>query len=139
MKMEWCEEYSTGNEALDEQHKHWISLYNRLDQTMLEKKIDVLNQVKNEILQEMSDYVDYHFAFEEEFMESINYPDKNRHWRMHKDFRNRIYSICRDHEDGAIVLNTEILGTIRKWMHEHIIGQDGKIGEYLKTSPDNPK
>lgn len=134
MKLEWSETYSVGSEMLDSQHKKWIDLYNRLDSLMRGESSEDLQNAKAEVLHEMSEYVDYHFRSEEEYMRTIGYPGVDKHWRMHKDFRSRIYQICRDHEDGLIVLNSEIMDTIRRWLVDHIVKQDVKIMDYLRKS-----
>ncbi|THB72252.1 MAG: hypothetical protein D6B25_17145 [Desulfobulbaceae bacterium] len=132
MKLEWNDEYSTGNDEIDEQHKRWVGLFNRLDDVLLSKEQDKMKQTRSEVLKEMFDYVEYHFKFEEDYMASIGYPDAEKHWRMHKTFRNEIYKLYRDHEEGAIILNTEIMGTIRNWLIDHILKQDTKIMVYLR-------
>jgi len=133
MKLEWKDTYSIGNDELDAQHKKWIELFNRLDSMMMEKDSKRLSQIKADVLQEMSDYVDYHFSYEEEYMRSIGFPEVDRHWRMHKDFRNRIYTLCRDQQEGGIVLNSEVMDMIRNWLLEHIIKQDIKIMHFKRS------
>ncbi len=131
VKLQWQESYTTGNEQLDEQHRKWINFYNQLDEIMNSSRQDELSKTRGEVLRKMYDYVDYHFHFEEEYMRSIGYPDADRHWRMHKDFRNRLYRVFRDHHEGVVVLNSEILDMIRNWLIGHIVKEDGKLREYL--------
>jgi len=133
LKLEWDETYSVGNDVIDEQHRKWIELYNRLDEMMRGPDQADLAAARDEILQEMSDYVDYHFKFEEDYMRSIGFPEVDKHWRMHKDFANSIYSLCRDREEGKIILNTEIIETIRNWLVHHIIKEDIKITNFLDS------
>ncbi len=134
MKLEWSEEYSVGNEEIDNQHKNWIGLYNKLDDMMKQHDHADMRKTKEEVLQEMSKYVDYHFSFEEEYMRSIGFPEVDRHWRLHKDFRNQIYSICRDQQEGRLILNSEVMDTIRNWLVEHIIQEDSKLRAYSNNS-----
>lgn len=133
MNFEWDESYSVGNEEIDSQHKHWIYLYNKLGKVLGGDDIDKLSSIKMDILQQMSDYVDYHFTYEEEYMRSIGYPETEKHWRQHKDFRNEIYQLCREHQKGTIILNTEIMDKIKNWFAEHILLQDMKIRDFVNT------
>ncbi len=133
MKFEWDESYSVGNEEIDHQHKTWISLYNKLDEVLRSADQEKLSTIKTEILQEMSDYVDYHFTYEEDYMRSLGFPEAEKHWRQHKDFRNEIYQLCRDHQEGTIILNTEIMDKIKNWFVEHIMLQDMKIRDFVKS------
>lgn len=134
MRLEWSEAYSINNTDLDEQHKRWIELYNRLADLMKGENQADLGRAKAETLREMADYVDYHFRFEEEYMRSIEFPEVKNHWRLHKNFRNRIYQTYRDQQKGDIVLNTEILATIRTWLKDHILREDAKIVDFLQPS-----
>lgn len=134
MKLEWDDTFSIGNEKLDSQHKKWITLYNRLDSLMQQSSHEELVQAKAEVLKEMSDYVDYHFDYEEEYMRSVNFPEIDKHWRMHKDFRTKMYSVYRQHLDGNLVLNSEVMDMIHNWLIDHIIKQDVKIMHFLQSS-----
>lgn len=127
MELRWSDDYSIGNDQLDKQHKHWIGLYSRLEQLMNSGSSAELGTTKAEVLKEMIEYVDYHFRFEEKYMEDIGYPQVKEHWRLHKDFRNTIYSIYREYSGGGIVLNTEIMKMIKNWIVDHIIEEDMKI------------
>lgn len=135
MKLQWKDAYSVGNEKLDEQHKHWINLYNQLDDVMTGNSRGELGATRSGILQKISDYVDYHFQFEEEFMREIGYPGLEKHWEIHKNFRNEVYRICREHIEGTIILNSEIMDMIRHWLVEHIVKQDTRIMEFLLAGP----
>ncbi len=133
MIFEWDESFSVGNDEIDKQHKKWISLYNKLDEVLRSDRQDKLSSIKSEILQEMSEYVDYHFAYEEDYMRSLGFPEAEKHWRQHKNFRTEIYNLCRDHDSGAIILNTEIMDKIKNWFAEHILLQDMKIRDYVNS------
>jgi len=133
VKLQWSDTYSIGNKELDEQHKTWIELYNSLDAMMSSDNPENLTATKADVLQKMSDYVDYHFTFEEDYMREIGFSEIDRHWRMHKDFRTRIYRICRDHQEGTIVLSSEVMDTIRNWLVDHIVKQDIKIMDFLSS------
>lgn len=133
MKFEWDESYSVGNDELDKQHKKWIYLYNKLGDVLRSDNQVRLRSIKSEILQQMSEYVDYHFTYEEEYMRSLGFPEPEKHWRQHKNFRNEIYQLCRDHDNGTIILNTEIMDKIKNWFAEHIMLQDMKIRDYVNS------
>ena len=130
MQIQWEDRFNTGNEQLDEQHKIWVDFYNRLDAAMIEKDLQELQETRSDILKKMSEYVDYHFRYEEDFMRSIGYPDADKHWRMHKNLRDKIYRIHRDQLEGRLVLNREIMELIKSWLLDHIIQHDMKVTAY---------
>lgn len=134
MRIEWNETYSIGNSELDEQHKKWIGFYNELHDAMTGQSDKELHTLRVEVLEKMAAYVDYHFRFEEDYMRSIGYPDVDKHWRLHKNFRDKIYRLCREHEERIVLLNSEVMNVIKNWIIDHILHQDMKIMEYLHGS-----
>jgi len=122
----WDDSYSVNNDAIDAQHKEWIAIYNRLDQTMLNGSIQDLAKVREEILQAMRDYANYHFRQEEEYMKEIGYPDIVAHKRLHTDFDDQLYNYHRMIRNGELVLNTELIAIIKKWLLHHILKEDQK-------------
>lgn len=127
MQIEWNDSYSVGDKKLDEQHKRWIKFYNQLDEAIREKSPQEFQKAKEEILKEMIEYVDYHFKYEEEVMRNLHYAEVNKHWRIHKNFRDKIYRLYRDHLDGELVLNREMMDMMKEWIVDHILKEDRKI------------
>lgn len=131
MKIEWQDDYSIGDEHLDEQHRRWIGFYNQLDEAMQKQDQKDLAATRTLLLEKMSDYVAYHFQYEEEYMRGIGYPEVDKHWRIHKNFRNEVYRLYRDHREGNIVLTSEIMSVLKNWIVSHILEQDKKIEEFV--------
>jgi hemerythrin-like metal-binding protein len=84
-------------------------------------------------LRAMQNYARYHFDFEEEHMRKMGYPNLFEHKRIHKDFDNKIYTYLRDIQAGELVLDTEILKIIKKWLYEHIATEDKKYALHHQT------
>lgn len=127
MQIKWDASYSIGDTKLDEQHKTWIKFYNQLDEALRDKSLQDFRKTKDEILKEMIEYVDYHFNYEEEYMRSIGYAEVDKHWRIHKNFRNKIYRLYRDHLGGKSVLNRDMMDMMKNWLLEHILKEDMKV------------
>jgi hemerythrin-like metal-binding protein len=126
--IEWDDSYSVNHEEIDNQHKEWIDIYNKMHDSMMSKESSI--EQTTEILQAMSNYAQNHFNFEEEYMREINFPDVVEHRRSHKDFESLIYSYSRDIEAGKMVLNTKVIKLIRNWLMEHITVEDKKYAVY---------
>jgi len=120
----WDDSYSVNNEVIDAQHKEWVAIYNRLDQTMLDGSLQDLSKVREETLQAMRDYAGYHFRWEEEYMKEIGYPDIVAHKRLHTDFDDQLYNCHRKIRNGELVLNTELISIIKHWLLNHILKAD---------------
>ena len=136
MKLQWDESFRIGNEEIDRQHQRWIEFYNRLDEVMHSDADEDSRSIKADILEQMSEYVDYHFQHEEAYMRSIGFPDTKKHWRLHKNFRNEIYRISRSYQEGTLVLNSEIMDMIKRWLLDHIIKHDMEIKHYLRMQKE---
>ncbi len=129
-QIHWDESFSIGNEDLDNQHKKWIALYNKVDKIMSESSSTEFSKLKFETLQEMKEYATYHFRYEENFMKEIDFPELPKHWRLHKDFDYKVFDYIRQIECNEIVLNSDILAFIRDWLVSHILKEDMKIRQY---------
>ena len=131
-RIQWDESFSTNNPEIDEQHKKWIDMYNKLHDTLVHGNVEQLSRITLETLQAMLDYAQYHFSFEEEYMKSIDYPDIVKHKRLHKDFDTRIYELNREVREGRTVLNTEIIKIMSNWIVDHILNDDKKYSEFAQ-------
>lgn len=127
MQIQWSEIAKTGYDKLDDQHKRWVAFYNQLDEAMKEKSWQDVRKTKSEVLKEMIEYVDYHFNYEEELMRSIGYEEVEKHWRIHRNFRDKIYRLYRDYLDGKPILNRDMMEMIKTWLLDHILKEDMKI------------
>ena len=130
--IEWNDEMSLNIKEIDEQHKKWIAIHNRLHDVLTQGSYNEVEKTATETLYAMQEYTRTHFQFEEEYMFSITYPDLIAHRRIHKDFDNKIYQYYREMLDGRIVLNSTIMKMIKGWLLEHIMHEDKKISDHLK-------
>lgn len=126
--IEWDDSLSVNHTEIDNQHKEWIDIYNRMHDSMMSRESSIEQTMQ--ILQAMNEYAQNHFSYEEEYMRKINFPDIVAHRRTHKDFESLIYSYNRDIEAGKIVLNTKIIKLIRNWLLEHITVEDKKYAGF---------
>ncbi|MFH1155569.1 MAG: bacteriohemerythrin [Pseudomonadota bacterium] len=129
----WTKDFSVGNDAIDEQHKRWITIYNRAHDRMMTCTIEALSTLGADALKEMITYTEFHFSFEEQFMESIGYPDLSNHRKLHRQFCCELDRIALLMHQGEGPLNSEIVKLIETWLRSHILNEDKKIKE---SGPD---
>jgi hemerythrin-like metal-binding protein len=129
-QIEWDESFSVNHSEIDSQHKKWIDIHNRFCKILLEGDLDSQKKITTETLQSMVDFTRYHFKFEEEYLNSIGYPDIVKHARLHKDFDTLIYQYYREDLDGGFVLETELLKVIKNWLMNHILVEDKKYSQF---------
>lgn len=129
----WNDSYSVNNAEIDAQHKEWIVIYNRLDHTMRTGNSSALHTSTADTLEAMKKYTEYHFRKEEEYMKEINYPDLVAHKRKHTDFDDELYNYNKMVRSGELVLNTEVMSIIKKWLLHHILHEDQKYASMPKS------
>lgn len=137
-RIDWEESYSVNNTEIDNQHKNWVAIYNDLHETLIRGDMQEISTTTASTLQKMLDYARYHFNFEEEYMQKINYPDLVSHRRIHKNFDTEIYNYYRAMLDGQLVLNTTIMKLIRNWLVDHILHEDKKYRLFLENEYNQP-
>ena len=75
-KIEWDDFFSVGVMEIDEQHRRWIEIINKLHDSIMDKTVSVNT---DRILCEMIDYTNFHFIFEEDHMKKVGYQDLKKH------------------------------------------------------------
>jgi hemerythrin len=122
----WDDSYSVGNEEIDAQHKEWIAIYNKLDHTLLNGSDQEVFSLAADTLRAMQEYAGFHFREEEQYMREINFPYLVEHRRLHTDFEDELYNYNRSIRSGELVLNTEVMSIVKKWLLHHILHEDQK-------------
>ena len=120
-----------GYEEVDNQHRTWIEIYNKLESAVVTDRDSVANGFQARILKEILDFTRIHFATEEDLMDDYDYPDASRHRRMHKDFDQEIYECYRQVVNGQPVLNSELLKLVRNWFLTHTGSEDLRAFQYI--------
>lgn len=136
-KITWDETFSVHNPELDEQHKRWIALANELHDVLTGDDMSQLRTISEKTLAAMMEYVRYHFAAEEKFLRSVNYPDFAAHKQIHDIFYVQTKGLYNDVKSGEKVLNTEIMKALTNWLQSHILQEDMKYCRFVASS-DRP-
>lgn len=120
-KLFWDEKYETGIDVIDFQHRILLERTNDL--------IDLVN--KNEIQDNMfpiliflEDYTHYHFDTEEQFFDSFNYKDKEKHLEEHREFINKIIEFKEQYAKGTVKIDKDLLDYLLNWLITHILNTD---------------
>ena len=119
MKMDWHPEYNTGIEVIDDQHKRILDYINQID--TIAKGTDRV-RVK-EILDNIIDYTQSHFTFEESLQEEAGYKYRIPHKRVHDLFIKKIESY-RDRFELGQTIEAELHEVLSKWLINHIQHDD---------------
>lgn len=134
--VEWTDDLNRGIEIIDQQHKHWICILNKL--------IKGKNQrwVVGSVLDELIDYTQYHFKTEEELYEKYGYPilEREKHQEYHNMFVERIQEIRRKFlQQKTQVIGDELLSMMGDWLINHIKHADKAACEFIKKNMKTKK
>jgi hemerythrin len=132
MYFKWKEEYCTGIDVIDKQHKQLLEIGARIfDLANAKDGYDRYDEIL-EVLYELKDYTVYHFGFEEELMVKHGYehyePHKFQHYFVIKKI-NKFQNEDIDSEQGETIL--KLAEFISDWISNHILVEDMKYKEFF--------
>jgi len=130
MQIKWTQELSVGHDTLDQEHKKWIAILNDFYQGLMEGKS---KEKLSELIVAMLDYTKYHFANEEKYMKSLNYPDFEEHKEKHDFYVNKITEFYEKVKTGKMVLSLEVTNFLKTWLIDHIKGTDQNYARFANN------
>lgn len=130
-KMYWDAAISVRNDRLDDQHKTWFGLLNKLHDSMLHDEPDDLVHTKIECLRAMLDYARGHFAAEEAYMREHGYAGLAEHIKLHQRFVDYALSLEKDLQAGRVILGSSVIGFMQEWVADHIASEDLKYAAFI--------
>jgi hemerythrin-like metal-binding protein len=140
----WKEEYATGNELVDNDHKQIFYL---VDSVL--KSSRIRDKDKNEAaINFLADYTVKHFAREEELMEESDFPDAKAHIQEHREFHAVAVQLKSDFDNGGYALgeleihpDTQHLSVfvhdvVIAWLCKHVMGSDKALADHYRRWTD---
>jgi hemerythrin-like metal-binding protein len=129
MSIEWKDTYSVGVNDIDEQHKRFFILLDKLSAIILH---DGSQPELLQLLDDLIDYSKYHFDTEDELMIKHNYVNIGQHKLEHLYFSNKVLSYKSDMLKNNKYLSIEVFNFIRNWLVDHIIRTDMEMGKSIR-------
>jgi hemerythrin len=117
----WTDDFSVGIVRFDEQHKKLIQMINRLIE---EPQVATGSETISELLNDMTNYAQEHFAAEEELMRQHSYPDLDKHAAQHIAFRRQTVDFCMATMGDVRTVPESMFQYLRDWLIGHILGSD---------------
>lgn len=131
----WTPELSVGLDEIDAQHRVLVDIINRIYLALINRwNREQVAQVLDELVQ----YTQVHFAVEESLFRITNYPDYESHKALHERLRDQVASIQRRFERGDIELDLKLMTFLRNWLTDHIHGEDKAYVNHLLASGLKP-
>ena len=104
--MTFTSSLSVGYNAIDEQHIRWIDLINAVYSSLSSGSS---KEKLGKVLKDLVDYTVWHFGFENKMMTEYNYPDKESHMKLHKDFIAEIKKLESRYDAGEDIMGVNVL------------------------------
>lgn len=133
---DWSEDFSVHHTLMDEQHQTIFRLVNELHTAIFQKKA---RDVLGDIVQELIDYTERHFAEEENLMRRINFPGYAKHKETHDQLLRQVLDFERKFQAGDNSFSAEMFQfLVSDWLVRHILGMDKQYALIIKKSPTPP-
>ncbi len=126
--MIWNETYSVDVRELDDQHKSLIHMINEMHYAM---NNDKGQEAISSIVEQMFDYMELHFTFEEGLLRQYGYLGLQAHQQKHEEFRSKARDLRERNSKGEFVLSFEIVQFLSDWLQTHIMVTDKKYSAFF--------
>lgn len=133
--LEWKDQYSLGNPALDHEHKELIRMINEVHEEI--ERVDGADDGAHVIegLTEILGAVAAHFALEEKEMQSSSYSGMSAHKADHEKLLDEIYDLVELVEDtGVRDIREELSAVLEAWFGVHFQTFDREYHTSVRSS-----
>lgn len=128
--LEWKAEFSVGEQAMDDEHRHMIDLINAVYAELSEHRdADSIERFVGDTYNAVAS----HFALEERLMRESSYPEYQAHKDDHEILLDQILemmdAISDDAESGLVLLENRL----SDWFRQHFATFDARLHGKLKS------
>ena len=118
--IDWQPDYSVGVELIDEQHKHFIGILNKLYNKIQQSKTDALAPT----IKELVVYTKTHYATEEKYFTEFKYENTDEHIAAHKALMAKVNEFLEDNGENHLIRSFELLEFLEDWLVGHLATMD---------------
>ncbi len=134
MPIVWESKLDTGIDVIDAQHRRIVDYINDLEAA--KAKLD--KRLVNDVIEQLIDYTQSHFGFEEEMLEEAGYKFLKPHKKVHELFIRRVSDFTLRAARGEDIAN-ELHSMLSKWLLNHIANEDRDYADTVKQMVGNTK
>ena len=124
----WKDEYSVGIQLIDEQHKIFLQMTNRIiDFSHEEPRVAQKGEELIDLLNDFENYALYHLGTEEEYFKQFNYKDAVVHIATHDHYRDvmkKLFNNARQESADVKSMAKEAAEYAGNWLVKHILVMD---------------
>lgn len=132
----WTEQFATGSDAIDQQHRTLINNINHLESMLTDTNP---TREEGEFLIHLVDflelYANTHFEFEERCMESYRCPAHAKNKQAHAQFLKFLHQFKERYKAEGLRLDVlrSLHQTLSSWIQEHILHVDTQLRPCIKN------
>ncbi|HNC51696.1 MAG TPA: bacteriohemerythrin [Accumulibacter sp.] len=131
----WDEILSVGVDEIDQDHRRLLNIFNLLNRAVIEG--DSADYVAA-TLEELINCTVWHFSHEERLMLKHRYGETEAHQAEHQDLIRSARDLQREILHGDMVMMDQQIEYLERWLSEHILTADLRLGSYLSQVMEAP-
>jgi hemerythrin-like metal-binding protein len=128
MTFKWKNDFSVGIKEMDDQHKVFFDILNRMGEVAGGNKG---MEVVGPVLRELYEYSRHHFAEEENWLRIIGFPGLQYQIMQHQFFISQVTDLQDRYSKGDANIPISTLEFLRDWLLSHILEKDKKYGTFM--------
>lgn len=133
-RVEWTSEFLTGIDEIDEQHRAFVGIINKL---ALARAHGLPPDMAYRQAYELHAYAEYHFICEDNLMIARRWPLRTEHQQEHARISHmlKIKVGCLAKGVGAL---SDIAAFAHAWLVSHTLREDLRFARFLRTGSSDP-
>ena len=128
---DWDPALETGNEEIDRQHKRLFALSNTLQDAI--ESDSATDEIIEDAVFGLTDYVTEHFYDEEALMRSSGYPETPVHHSLHEQLTGETLKITARYFNEGDVMPDQLAPFLTSWLRDHIRQSDMRFVAFLRA------
>lgn len=130
--LQWKDQYATGIEAVDHEHRELIDLINKLhDELTAHRSEETVDAFFGDLYRAIS----AHFALEERFMSERRYDQLPQHKTDHERLLDDIRDIMDSDRSGGEPVQAALAARLDAWFSRHFETHDARLHKALGMHP----
>ncbi|GFO65814.1 bacteriohemerythrin [Geomonas paludis] len=126
--VEWDDTLILGMPQIDEDHHKLVNILNRCYRALM---LHDHSHELQEVVAELLDYTQYHFATEEQLMAQLHYAAAPSHAAAHRKFINSIHNFKDRSDAGESFVAIDVLVFLKDWLVGHIQNTDRAFTNFI--------
>lgn len=124
----WRDEFLINVSVIDEQHRELAERVNRLHRVL--EKHQTGKKLK-QVLDELIEFTELHFATEEELMRKYDYPEYKGHKAAHELLLHQLHAVRKAVGKKRAVAFSGADDLSADWVTRHLLDKDVPLGKFL--------